>query len=1534
MTYSVSWDVSGSDPGVTDAELSGDDFAKGDTIFCTVTPSDDEVSGDSVSSNTVSVDNTAPSIDSVSITPDPAVAADTLSCSYEGYADADGDADASTYEWDVDGTVVGTDPTLEGVFVGGQVATCTVTPFDGSEAGLALSASITIDNTAPVLDEVTLSPDPAYEGDTLVCAAGTATDADGESVSTTYVWSVDGLDPGETTAALSSDDFDRDQEVFCTVTPSDGTDDGDAVASNTVTIGNTAPLVSDVLISPSAATTSDELSCSYLFSDVDGDADESTIEWDVDGVVVGTDATLSSGYVGGSAVTCTVTAHDGTDEGNTDSDSLIIDNTPPVLTDVDLSPEPAFEGDTLTCTPGDVEDADGTTSFTYSYAWTVDGSDPGESTETLSSDYFDRDQEVLCYVTPNDGTDDGTEFSSNAVTIENTAPSIDSVSITPEPATASDVLTCSYSGFADVDGDADASSLTWSINGTEVSTGTILSTGYLGGDTITCTVTPDDGTDLGTALSYSLVITNTAPELSSVSLTPTTAYEGDTLTCTPGTATDEDGDTVSYSTAWSVAGADPGVTADTLDSSYFDRDQDVFCTVTPSDGSEDGLAVDSNTVTISNTAPSIASVSVSPAPATASDTLSCSYTGFSDADDDSDASTLSWTVNGSSVSTDSTLEGTFVGGDVVACTVTPDDGTDTGTAVSASVTIDNTAPVLDAVTLSPDPAYEGDTLTCTPGTATDADGSSVSYSYSWLVDGVDSGTTGSTLSSTYFDRDQPVHCTVTPSDGTDDGDAVASNTVTISNTAPSITSVTVSPSSPAVTDELSCSYSGYSDVDSDSDASTYSWTIAGTEVGTAATLSSGYQAGDEVTCTVTAFDGTDSGTALSDSVTIENTAPEISSVTLSPSTVYTDDTITATVSSSDADEDTVSLSYAWYVGGSLVAETGSTLDGSSYFDKADEVYVVVTPNDGTEDGAALSSDTVTVVNTAPSIASVSVTPSDATVTDTLSCSYSGFADADGDSDASTYSWTIGGTEVGTSATLSSGYEAGDEVTCTVTPYDGEEIGTALSDTVTIGNIPPVATAVTLTPSRVYTNDTLTASVTTDDDDGDTVSLSYAWYVNSTLLAVTGSSLDGSTYFDRGDEIYVVVTPNDGTDDGDSLTSSTTTVSNTAPSIDSVSVTPASPTVTDTLSCSYAGFADDDDDSDSSSYSWTISGTEVGTSSTLSSGYQSGDSVTCTVTPNDGTDTGTALSASVTIANTPPEVTAVTLSPSTVYTNDTITATVSTSDDDSDPVSLSYAWYVDGSLVGATGSTLSGSTYFDKNEDVYVVVTPNDGTEDGTALASDAVTVSNTAPTVSGVSLDPDPAYAEDVLLCTYTFADDDSDSDSSTYSWTIDGTEVGTSATLSGAFVFEDVVTCTITPNDGDEDGSAASASVTIGNTAPVLSEVTLSPDPAYESDTLTCTPGDITDADGTVGFDTTYAWEVNGVDIGESGDTLDGSSFDRDDEVVCIVTPGDGDDEGDAVSSNTVTISNTAPSIDSVSISPASPRPTDTLTCSYSGLR
>jgi hypothetical protein len=320
----------------------------------------------------------------------------------------------------------------------------------------------------------------------------------------------------------------------------------------------------------------------------------------------------------------------------------------------------------------------------------------------------------------------------------------------------------------------------------------------------------------------------------------------------------------------------------TLSSTDTESGQTWTVEVTPNDGYSDGPS-GSDDLSIGNTAPEVSAVAIDPDPATAEDVLLCSWT-FSDADSDSDASTLEWTVNGTSVGTDATLSGAFVFGDEVVCTVTAHDGTDLGNTDSASLTIDNTPPVLSEVTLSPDPAYEEDTLTCSPGETIDADGTEgFDYSYGWEVSGIDIGETGDTLDGDSFDKGDEVLCIVTPGDGDDEGDAVESNIVTIGNR-----------------------------------------------------------------------------------------IPEVTAVSLSPSTVYTDDTITASVSTDDGDGDSVSLSYEWYVDGSLVGETGSTLDGVMYFDKDQDVYVVVTPDDGTESGDALSSDSIIVSNSPPEGLGVSI----------------------------------------------------------------------------------------------------------------------------------------------------------------------------------------------------------------------------------------------------------------------------------------------------------------------------------------------------------------------------------------------------------------------------------------------------------------------------------------------------------------------------------------------------------------------------------
>ena len=126
----------------------------------------------------------------------------------------------------------------------------------------------------------------------------------------------------------------------------------------------------------------------------------------------------------------------------------------------------------------------------------------------------------------------------------------------------------------------------------------------------------------------------------------------------------------------------------------------------------------------------------------------------------------------------------------------------------------------------------------------------------------------------------------------------------------------------------------------------------------------------------------------------------------------------------------------------------------------------------------------------------------------------------------------------------------------------------------------------------------------------------------------------------------------------------------------------------------------------------------------------GTEITCRATPNDGTVDGNYAEVSVIVDNTPPVVDSVTLSPSTVYTNDTITATAVLSDNDSSQsgaLTATYEWFVEGASVqSGTLNTLSGVSHFNRDDEVYVVVTPSDGVETGIQLQSSSLFVSNTA----------------------------------------------------------------------------------------------------------------------------------------------------------------------------------------------------------------
>ena len=401
------------------------------------------------------------------------------------------------------------------------------------------------------------------------------------------------------------------------------------------------------------------------------------------------------------------------------------------------------------------------------------------------------------------------------------------------------------------------------------------------------------------------------------------------------------------------------------------------------------------------------------------------------------------------------------GTDTVTATVTDSSGLSTSAEVDILV---NGAPTAPVVVLEPVSPRTADALVATVVTpSTDPEGDALTYVHRWVVDGVPSAaSTSDTLPATATTRDEVWRVFITAHDGTAEG-ASGTASVTIGNTPPTATGADITPD-PAVTgDTLTCTIAGYADEDADTDASTFVWTVGGATLGTGATLAAGFTAGDTVTCEITAHDGTDAGTVVSDSVTIGNGRPSIVSLTLSPSTARTDDTLSASVVTSDPEGDAVTLTYAWSVAGATASATGASLDGTSAFEKGEFVEVTVTPSDAGGSGTPATVGT-TIANTAPAAPGVSIAPGGPIEGESLLCDVdTASADADGDAVSYTMSWSVDGASYPRSADLGPSTSVwtddstegadnseGEVWTCVVTPDDGTDTGTTGSASETIG----------------------------------------------------------------------------------------------------------------------------------------------------------------------------------------------------------------------------------------------------------------------------------------------------------------------------------------------------------------------------------------------------------------------------------------------------------------------------------------------------
>ncbi len=179
---------------------------------------------------------------------------------------------------------------------------------------------------------------------------------------------------------------------------------------------------------------------------------------------------------------------------------------------------------------------------------------------------------------------------------ENAAPSGAAIAIEPAAPGDGDDLSCTIVTEAtDPNGDALTYRFGWARNGADagVNSATVGAALTSGGDTWTCTVTPNDGALDGAPTSVSVTIAqgNRAPSAPGVSITPAAPTDDDVLTCVIDTeSVDPDGDTVTYSYAWSVDGVDAGVSAASVNAARTRAGETWTCSVTANDGNMSGAA--------------------------------------------------------------------------------------------------------------------------------------------------------------------------------------------------------------------------------------------------------------------------------------------------------------------------------------------------------------------------------------------------------------------------------------------------------------------------------------------------------------------------------------------------------------------------------------------------------------------------------------------------------------------------------------------------------------------------------------------------------------------------------------------------------------------------------------------------------------------------------------------------------------------------------------------------------------------------------
>ncbi|MEW6063038.1 MAG: tandem-95 repeat protein [Nanoarchaeota archaeon] len=275
-----------------------------------------------------------------------------------------------------------------------------------------------------------------------------------------------------------------------------------------------------------------------------------------------------------------------------------------IAANVWITPNPAGHNQDLTCNV-----ASGTG---YTYKWFKNGAETGINSNFLSNSQTTIGDSWKCEVWKYYGSRIGwIKFGEDTASIINNAPTLIAPSISVGTYYTNSMLTCNSGSYSDADGDSVSVNWRWYRNGNQINgqTSQTLDLSINGNgnknDNINCAEQAVDsyGTTSSWMNSNTITILNSLPVVSNAAVAPTSGYENTVFTCSYSFS-DADNDLNNSRIQWyNQVGQISGANSSTINGTYFNKNDMIYCRVTADDETADGNTIQSNSVAISNSAP-------------------------------------------------------------------------------------------------------------------------------------------------------------------------------------------------------------------------------------------------------------------------------------------------------------------------------------------------------------------------------------------------------------------------------------------------------------------------------------------------------------------------------------------------------------------------------------------------------------------------------------------------------------------------------------------------------------------------------------------------------------------------------------------------------------------------------------------------------------------------------------------------------------------------------------------------------------------